>query len=179
MAGLDALTATAYASAAPLNGVNPTAFASLLAMENALVGAAAGLLGGGPAGVATVVGNVTSRGTESLTLRTGVTWSTRPSPASRWGDGQRLPGRVARSRPRSRPCVTSETTASSGQRRPHWRPCPTCRQLCPLWMVSGSWWVGKPTRSPLWSYSQPTIPALLAAVGARRHRTSPRTYPSI
>ena len=49
-------------------GSNPTAFPSLLAMENALVGAAAALLGGGPDGVGSVVGNVTGGGTESLLL---------------------------------------------------------------------------------------------------------------
>ena len=37
-------------------------------MENALVGAAAALLGGGPRGVPSVVGNVTTGGTESLLL---------------------------------------------------------------------------------------------------------------
>jgi sphinganine-1-phosphate aldolase len=68
MVGLDDLTATAYALSAHVNGLNPTVFPSLLAMENAVVGAAAGLLGGGPAGVATVVGNVTSGGTESVIL---------------------------------------------------------------------------------------------------------------
>ena len=50
--GLDELTAAAHALSAHVNGLNPTAFPSLLAMENALVGAAAALLGGGPAGVA-------------------------------------------------------------------------------------------------------------------------------
>ncbi|MFD0788216.1 aspartate aminotransferase family protein, partial [Micromonospora azadirachtae] len=39
--GLDELTATAYAASAHVNGLDPTAFPSLLAMENALVGAAA------------------------------------------------------------------------------------------------------------------------------------------
>ncbi|MFC0526529.1 pyridoxal phosphate-dependent decarboxylase family protein [Phytohabitans kaempferiae] len=62
--GLDDLAMAAYALSAHVNGLDPTAFPSLLAMENALVGAAAGLLGGGPA----TVGNVTSGGTESLML---------------------------------------------------------------------------------------------------------------
>src|SRR3981189_568610 len=54
--GLDDLTASAYALSAHVNGLNPTVFPSLLTMENALVGAAAGLLGGGPTGGSTVVG---------------------------------------------------------------------------------------------------------------------------
>ena len=66
--GLDELTASAYALSAHVNGLDPTAFPSLLAMENALVAAAARRLGGGPGGVETVVGNVTSGGTESLIL---------------------------------------------------------------------------------------------------------------
>lgn len=66
VADLDELTAAAYALGAPVNGLDPTAFPSLLAMENALVGAASALLGGGPG--SSVVGNVTSGGTESLIL---------------------------------------------------------------------------------------------------------------
>lgn len=67
--GLDELAATAHAASAHVNGLDPTAFPSLLAMENALVGAAAGLLGGGPGSTAPdVVGSVTSGGTESLIL---------------------------------------------------------------------------------------------------------------
>lgn len=65
VAGLDDLAASAHALSTHVNGLNPTTFPSLLAMENALVGAAAQLLGGG---VSTVVGSVTSGGTESLIL---------------------------------------------------------------------------------------------------------------
>ncbi|MEV4541900.1 pyridoxal phosphate-dependent decarboxylase family protein [Micromonospora echinaurantiaca] len=67
--GLDELAVAAYAESAHVNGLDPTAFPSLLAMENALVGAAARLLGGGPGSTAPdVVGSVTSGGTESLIL---------------------------------------------------------------------------------------------------------------
>ncbi|GIE79022.1 aspartate aminotransferase family protein [Actinoplanes philippinensis] len=62
--GLDDLARAAHATSAHVNGLDPTAFPSLLAMENALVAAAARLLGGGPA----TVGSVTSGGTESLIL---------------------------------------------------------------------------------------------------------------
>ncbi|GGK96450.1 pyridoxal phosphate-dependent decarboxylase family protein [Mangrovihabitans endophyticus] len=62
--GLDELAHAAYAISAHVNGLDPTAFPSLLAMENALVGAAARLLGGDAA----TVGTVTSGGTESLLL---------------------------------------------------------------------------------------------------------------
>ncbi|MDI6098618.1 aminotransferase class V-fold PLP-dependent enzyme [Actinoplanes sp. NEAU-A12] len=62
--GLDDLTRAAHAGSAHVNGLDPTAFPSLLAMENALVGAAAKLLGGTPE----TVGSVTSGGTESLIL---------------------------------------------------------------------------------------------------------------
>ncbi|HEX6969330.1 MAG TPA: aminotransferase class V-fold PLP-dependent enzyme [Micromonosporaceae bacterium] len=67
--GLDDLAMSAYALSAHVNGLDPTAFPSLLAMENALVGAAAKLLGGGPGtGAPDAVGSVTSGGTESLIL---------------------------------------------------------------------------------------------------------------
>ncbi|MGN9906090.1 pyridoxal phosphate-dependent decarboxylase family protein [Phytohabitans sp. LJ34] len=62
--GLDDLAMAAYGLSAHVNGLDPTAFPSLLAMENTLVGAAAALLGGG----SETVGNVTSGGTESLML---------------------------------------------------------------------------------------------------------------
>jgi glutamate/tyrosine decarboxylase-like PLP-dependent enzyme len=62
--GLDELAAAAHATSAHVNGLDPTAFPSLLRMENDLVGAAAALLGGGP----DTVGSVTSGGTESLIL---------------------------------------------------------------------------------------------------------------
>ncbi|HEY0699780.1 MAG TPA: aspartate aminotransferase family protein, partial [Micromonospora sp.] len=67
--GLDELATSAYALSAHVNGLDPTAFPSLLAMENALVGAAARVLGGGPGSAAPeVVGSVTGGGTESLIL---------------------------------------------------------------------------------------------------------------
>ncbi|MDG4821290.1 aminotransferase class V-fold PLP-dependent enzyme [Asanoa sp. WMMD1127] len=67
--GLDDLANAAYAISASVNGLDPTAFPSLLAMENALVGAAARQLGSGPGTAAPeVVGSVTSGGTESLIL---------------------------------------------------------------------------------------------------------------
>jgi sphinganine-1-phosphate aldolase len=62
--GLDELARQAHAISASVNGLDPTAFPSLLAMENALVGAAARLLGGDEQ----TVGSVTSGGTESLIL---------------------------------------------------------------------------------------------------------------
>jgi sphinganine-1-phosphate aldolase len=73
--GLDDLARAAHAVSAHVNGLDPTAFPSLLAMENALVGAAAGLLGGGePA-----VGSVTSGGTESLILAVKAARDAHPS----------------------------------------------------------------------------------------------------
>lgn len=69
VAGLDELAAAAHRESAHVNGLDPTAFPSLLAMENALVGAAARVLGAGPGSSAPdVVGSVTSGGTESLIL---------------------------------------------------------------------------------------------------------------
>ena len=64
LSGLDSLAAEAHALASSANGLDPTAFPSLLRMENDIVAAAAGLLGGGPA----TVGSVTSGGTESCML---------------------------------------------------------------------------------------------------------------
>jgi sphinganine-1-phosphate aldolase len=77
--GLDDLQATADALSAHVNGLNPTVFPSLLAMENAIAGAVAGQLGGGPSGVATVVGNMTGGGTESLRLAVKAARDAHPS----------------------------------------------------------------------------------------------------
>jgi glutamate/tyrosine decarboxylase-like PLP-dependent enzyme len=67
--GLDDLAMSAYALSAHVNGLDPTAFPSLPAMENALVAAAARLLGAGPdTDAPDVVGSVTGGGTESLIL---------------------------------------------------------------------------------------------------------------
>ncbi|MEW2472677.1 aminotransferase class V-fold PLP-dependent enzyme [Micromonospora gifhornensis] len=79
VAGLDELAAAAYAESAHVNGLDPTAFPSLSAMENALVGAAARVLGGGPGTSAPeVVGSVTSGGTESLILAVKTARDARP-----------------------------------------------------------------------------------------------------
>jgi sphinganine-1-phosphate aldolase len=75
---LDDLAHAAYRISAHVNGLDPTAFPSLLAMENALVAAAARLLGGGPA----TVGSVTSGGTESLMLAVKAARDARPEVAS-------------------------------------------------------------------------------------------------
>ncbi len=74
---LESLAAAAHALGSPVNGLDPTAFPSLLAMENAIVGAASALLGGGPE--STVVGNVTSGGTESLILAVKAARDAHPS----------------------------------------------------------------------------------------------------
>ncbi|GIF19512.1 glutamate/tyrosine decarboxylase-like PLP-dependent enzyme [Actinoplanes tereljensis] len=76
--GLDELAQAAYAISAHVNGLDPTAFPSLLAMENALVGAAARLLGGD----AQTVGSVTSGGTESLILAVKAARDSRPELAT-------------------------------------------------------------------------------------------------
>ncbi|MFY1673388.1 pyridoxal phosphate-dependent decarboxylase family protein [Plantactinospora sp. WMMB334] len=77
--GLDELANSAYALAAHVNGLDPTAFPSLLALENALVGAAARLLGAGPGTAAPeVVGSVTGGGTESLILAVKAARDARP-----------------------------------------------------------------------------------------------------
>lgn len=62
--GVDSLAARAHASASSANGLDPTAFPSLLRCENELVGAAAALLGGDER----TAGTVTSGGTESCLL---------------------------------------------------------------------------------------------------------------
>ncbi|PWR05795.1 aspartate aminotransferase family protein [Micromonospora acroterricola] len=77
--GLDELASAAHRESAHVNGLDPTAFPSLLAMENALVGAAATVLGGGPGtGAPDVVGSVTSGGTESLILAVKTARDARP-----------------------------------------------------------------------------------------------------
>ena len=72
--GLDELAAAAYAMSSHVNGLDPTAFPSLLAMENDLVAAAAHTLGGPPS----TVGSVTSGGTESLILAVKAARDARP-----------------------------------------------------------------------------------------------------
>ncbi|MFF5291727.1 pyridoxal phosphate-dependent decarboxylase family protein [Paractinoplanes globisporus] len=74
LGGLDDLAGAAHAISAHVNGLDPTAFPSLLAMENALVGAAARLLNGGTE----AVGSVTSGGTESLILAVKAARDSRP-----------------------------------------------------------------------------------------------------
>lgn len=72
--GLDELAASAHALAASVNGLDPTAFPSLLALENDVVRTAARLLGGG----AGTVGAVTSGGTESCLLAVVAARDARP-----------------------------------------------------------------------------------------------------
>ncbi|UWZ40758.1 aspartate aminotransferase family protein [Dactylosporangium roseum] len=72
--GLDALAAAAHSASAHVNGLDPTAFPSLLAMENDLVAAAATVLSGPPS----TVGSVTSGGTESLILAVKAARDARP-----------------------------------------------------------------------------------------------------
>src|SRR3954451_18264443 len=76
--GLDDLARAAHAISAHVNGLDPTAFPSLRAMENALVGAAVKLLRGGP----DTVGSVTSGGTESLILAVKAARDSRPDLAT-------------------------------------------------------------------------------------------------
>lgn len=76
--GLSDLTLAAYGAAASTNGLDPTAFPSLLVMENDIVAAAASLLGGG----GTAVGSVTSGGTESVLLAVKAARDARPDIAS-------------------------------------------------------------------------------------------------
>ena len=71
---LDGLGAAAHALASSANGLDPTAFPSLLRMENDVVAAAAALLGGG----STAAGNVTSGGTESCLLAVYAARAARP-----------------------------------------------------------------------------------------------------
>lgn len=74
LAGVDDLAARAHALASSANGLDPTAFPSLLRMENDIVAAVAALLGGDTA----TVGSVTSGGTESCMLAVHAARSARP-----------------------------------------------------------------------------------------------------
>ncbi len=74
LAGLDELAMSAYALASATNGLDPTAFPSLLRMENEIVATAAALLGGGPS----TAGSVTSGGTESCMLAVHAARAARP-----------------------------------------------------------------------------------------------------
>ncbi|WP_078901693.1 pyridoxal phosphate-dependent decarboxylase family protein [Actinacidiphila yeochonensis] len=62
--GLDRIAARAHDAFAGVNGLDMTAFPSVVALENDVVGRAAALLGGGPA----TAGTFTSGGTESCLL---------------------------------------------------------------------------------------------------------------
>ncbi|WNV84099.1 aminotransferase class V-fold PLP-dependent enzyme [Umezawaea sp. Da 62-37] len=75
--GLDELAASAHALASSVNGLDPTAFPSLLTLENDVVRMAAGLLGG----TAATVGAVTSGGTESCLLAVLAARDSRPDVA--------------------------------------------------------------------------------------------------
>jgi sphinganine-1-phosphate aldolase len=75
--GLDELAGAAHAMSAHVNGLDPTAFPSLLAMENALIKAAATLLKGERA-----AGSVTSGGTESILLAVKAARDFRPDLAT-------------------------------------------------------------------------------------------------
>ena len=75
---VDEIAAAAHALASSANGLDPTAFPSLLRMENDLVATAAGLLGGG----AETVGTVTSGGTESCLLAVLAARDARPGLAA-------------------------------------------------------------------------------------------------
>ncbi|HEX6347251.1 pyridoxal phosphate-dependent decarboxylase family protein [Umezawaea sp.] len=72
--GLDALAAEAHALASSVNGLDPTAFPSLLRLENDVVAMASSLLGGS----AGTVGTVTSGGTESCLLAVVAARDSRP-----------------------------------------------------------------------------------------------------
>ncbi|MFE9748057.1 pyridoxal phosphate-dependent decarboxylase family protein [Saccharothrix saharensis] len=72
--GLDELAASAHAVASSVNGLDPTAFPSLLTLENDVVRTAARLLGGGGA----AIGTVTSGGTESCLLAVVAARDSRP-----------------------------------------------------------------------------------------------------
>ncbi|WP_375426289.1 pyridoxal phosphate-dependent decarboxylase family protein [uncultured Friedmanniella sp.] len=77
LAEADALGREALAAYGGTNGLDPTAFPSLLAMESDLVGMAADLLSGPPG----TVGTVTSGGTESLLLAVQTARDARPDVA--------------------------------------------------------------------------------------------------
>jgi sphinganine-1-phosphate aldolase len=74
LAEVDDLANRAAAAVMGLNGLDPTVFPSLLALENEVVGAAAALLGGG----SETVGTVTSGGTESILLAVKAARDARP-----------------------------------------------------------------------------------------------------
>ncbi|GAB3167812.1 aminotransferase class V-fold PLP-dependent enzyme [Amycolatopsis stemonae] len=74
---VDTLGAAAHALASSANGLDPTAFPSLLRMENDLVAEASALLGDVPG----VVGSVTSGGTESCLLAVLAARDSHPSPS--------------------------------------------------------------------------------------------------
>jgi sphinganine-1-phosphate aldolase len=79
LAEVDELANRAAAAVNGLNGLDPTVFPSLLAMENDVVAAAIGLLGGGPeTGGPQTVGTVTSGGTESILLAVKAARDARP-----------------------------------------------------------------------------------------------------
>ena len=87
LAEADRVGREAVAAYAGSNGLDPTAFPSLLTMENELVGVAARLLDG----PSSTVGTVTSGGTESVLLAVQTARDARPTSRPRFaaGDGAR------------------------------------------------------------------------------------------
>ncbi|MBI5501073.1 MAG: aspartate aminotransferase family protein [Deltaproteobacteria bacterium] len=75
--GLDELLAAAHRTFSAVNGLDPTVFPSIVAMENDLVGAALELLSGPPG----AVGTFTSGGTESCMLAVKAARDARPDVA--------------------------------------------------------------------------------------------------
>ena len=156
----------AYALSAHVNGLDPTAFPSLLAMENALVGAAARLLGGGP-------GPPPGRGRQRHQRRHRVADPRgEGGPRRPPGDRRAAPGRPGRPRtPRSpRPRTTCgsrstwcrSTRRRCGPTRPRWPPR-SARTRC---------WSRAPRRRTRTAWS--TRSTEIAAVAAERGRALPR-----
>ena len=68
LAELDELAAAAVRAVQPVNGLDPTTFTSVAVMEREVIGFVRGILHGGSEGRDTVVGTVTTGGTESCLL---------------------------------------------------------------------------------------------------------------
>lgn len=79
---LNSLLNEALTTYAAVNGLDPTVFPSIVALENEIIGSAADLLGGGPGGVESVVGVFTSGGTESCVLSVKAARESRPDLAA-------------------------------------------------------------------------------------------------
>ena len=181
LADADAVGLEALAMFASSNGLDPTAFPSLLRMENDLVALTGGLLDA-PDGFA---GSVTSGGTESILLAVLAARQGRRRPPTRAWSSRRRRTRRSTRRPSSSACARSSSTSTPtpcAPTPPPWpppsttRPCSSSPPPRPTPTASST----RCPRSPPWrpSAASAATSTRASAAGCCRTSTAPRRGPS-